>query len=132
MFYYCHRLTSITIPNGITSIDNYAFESCYILTSIIIPDGITNINYAVFRNCYSLISITIPDTITTIGNEAFYGCYSLKNVIMEKTTPPTLGQDAFSDLMSDFTIIVPAGSRESYIAATNWSSLADYIVEATV
>ena len=132
VFYSCHSLTSITIPNNETYIGNNMFYDCSDLISITIPDSVAHIEDSAFYSCCSLISITIPNSIIDIGNNAFYNCYNLKNIIIEKTTPPTLASSsAFTDLMPDCTIIVPAGSRESYIAATNWSLLADHIVEAT-
>ena len=155
VFYGCYSLTSVTIPNGITSIGNSTFASCYSLTSITIPDSIASIGNGVFYYCYSLTSVTIPDGITSIGTYTFYYCYSLtsitipdsvtsisanafsngysiKNIIMLSSTPPTLSNvNAFNNLMSDYSIIVPSGSKSSYIAETNWSSLADHIVEAT-
>lgn len=131
-FYTCSSLTSITIPDDVTSIGSSAFYYCYSLTSITIPNGVTSIGNSAFSGCYSLASITIPDDVTSISTSAFNSCYSIKNIIMLSSTPPTLSNaDAFANLMSDYSIIVPSGSRSTYIGATNWSSLADHIVEAT-
>jgi len=54
-------VTSITIPNSVTSIENGAFADCRVLTSITIPNSVTSIGDAVFQNCLSLTSITMPD-----------------------------------------------------------------------
>ena len=132
VFQYCYSLTSITIPDDVTSIGSNVFQSCNSLTSITIPDDVTSIGNTAFNNCYSLTSITIPDGVTSIGNNTFNSCYSLKNIIMESSTPPTLSDaNAFGNLMSDYSIIVPAGSRSTYTSASNWSSLASHIVEAS-
>ena len=126
------KINQVFIGDHVTSIGGSAFYQCYSLTSITIPDGVTSIGGSAFCQCYSLTSITIPDGVTSIGGGAFNSCYSLKNIIMEKTTPPTLSNmNAFNNLMADYTIIVPAGSRATYISESNWSSLADHIVEAT-
>ena len=131
-FNYCYGLTSITISDSIIDINDGTFAYCYKLKSIIIPDDVIDIGSSAFSNCFNLTSITIPNSVTKISEYAFDCCYSLKNIIIENTMPPTLYYlNAFGNLMSDYTIIVPAGSRESYIAATSWSFLADHIVEAT-
>ena len=69
----CDSLTSITIPEGVTSIGDYAFTSCDSLTNITIPDSVTSIGEEAFRECRALKSITIPDSVTSIGSSAFYG-----------------------------------------------------------
>ena len=68
------------IPNGVTSIDSYAFCGCRDLTSIIIPDGVTNIGQYAFDNCSSLASVSISDSVTSIGYYAFIDCSSLTSV----------------------------------------------------
>ena len=60
----CSSLTSINIPDGVTSIDINAFCGCSSLTSIIIPDSVTSIGVNAFRGCSSLTSINIPDEVT--------------------------------------------------------------------
>ncbi len=72
-------LTELVLPNNITHI-SYDFYKCTSLTSITIPDSVTSIENDAFNGCTSLTSITIPSSITSIGNDAFYGCSSLKSV----------------------------------------------------
>ena len=83
-FSNCTSLTSIDIPDSVTSIGNGAFSGTS-LTSINIPDGVTSIGYRAFSDCYSLKSITIPDSVTSIGDDAFYWCYDLENVYYSGT-----------------------------------------------
>ena len=64
-------LTSIVIPNSVTSIDAGAFSGCRLLISIIIPDSVTSIGTWAFSNCTSLKNITLPDTIVNIDYDAF-------------------------------------------------------------
>ena len=73
-------LTSITIPNSVTSIGSSTFEDCTSLTSITIPNSVTTIGYEAFYKCTSLTSVTIGNGVTTIGDNAFYMCTSLKKV----------------------------------------------------
>ncbi len=73
------KLTSITIPNSVTSIGNSAFYECSKLTSITLPNNLTSIGRWVFRNS-GLITIKLPTSITTIGVEPFTGCKSLTTI----------------------------------------------------
>ena len=64
----------------VAAIGDMAFYGCTSLTSIIIPDGVTSIDYAAFNSCSSLESVTIPDRVTFMGFAAFENCSSLKSV----------------------------------------------------
>ena len=72
-FHNCGRLTSISIPDSVTSIGESAFHNCGSLTSISIPDSVTSIGNSAFRGCSDLTSINIPDSVTSIGDDAFIG-----------------------------------------------------------
>ena len=82
-FYECTNLTSVTIGNSVTSIGLYAFYFCTSLTSITIPDSVTSIGDYAFYVCSSLTSITIPDSVTSIGEAAFLGCTNLTNIAVD-------------------------------------------------
>lgn len=73
----CSSLTSIIIPNSLTSIGNRAFEGCTSLKSITIPNSVTWIGERAFYYCTSLASVTIPNSVTEILDSAFADCYSL-------------------------------------------------------
>ncbi len=60
-FMNCTNLASVTIPDSVTSIDNFAFYNCTSLTSVTIPDSVTSIGYAAFSNCRSLTSVTFKN-----------------------------------------------------------------------
>ncbi|MBR3876967.1 MAG: leucine-rich repeat domain-containing protein [Bacteroidaceae bacterium] len=118
-FYNCTGLTSIEIPNSVTSFDNYAFSRCTGLKSVKMPDNLTAIGGGAFRFCTGLTSIEIPNSVTNINYWAFDGCTGLESVYVECTTPPTMGSD---NVFSDYTIplYVPAGSMNAYKAADCW------------
>ncbi len=70
----------LVIPDGVTSIADYAFYGCESLTSVEIPDSVTEIGEAAFAVCTNLTSITIPHSVTEINVGAFNGCTSLTGV----------------------------------------------------
>ena len=125
-FKSCSSLTNITIPDSVTTIGNYAFWGCDSLTSVTIPDSVTLIGSYTFERCDSLTSVTIGDGVTTIGDEAFAYCPKLHYVSCKPTTPPTLGNNAFSEDNLQY-IYVPSESVEEYREASRWSYYEEYI-----
>ena len=105
IFYYCSKLSSITIGENVKTIPDFAFSGCRSLTSITIPDGVTSIGDRVFRDCDSLTSITIPDGVTSIGNFAFYSCSGLTSVIIGNGVT-SIGSSAFVGCSSLTSIVV--------------------------
>ena len=79
-FNTCQSLTSITIPNSVTSIGEWTFRNCSGLTSVFIGSGVTTIGESAFSGCTSLTSVNIPSGVTSIGASAFNGCSSLTSV----------------------------------------------------
>ncbi len=76
----CSSLTSVSIPNSVTSIGQFAFQNCSSLLSMTIPSSVTNIDRYAFSGCSGLISIDIPSGVTSIGNNAFQNCSSLTSI----------------------------------------------------
>ena len=76
----CSGLTSIIIPDSVTSIGKWAFDGCSGLTSVTIPDSVTSIGTGAFERCRGITSVTIPDSVTSIGQNAFLGCDKLQNI----------------------------------------------------
>ena len=101
----CSGLTSITIPNSVTSIGESAFSSCTGLTSVTIPDSVTSIRSWVFFGCSGLTSVTIPNSVTSIDGYAFFNCSGLTSVtIGNKVT--SIGYEAFYGCSSLTSIIM--------------------------
>ena len=104
----CSRLTSITLPESVTSIGISAFYDCTGLTSIVIPASVTSIDEDVFSGCTALTSITIPASVTSIGNYAFYDCTGLTSIVIPASVT-SIGNYAFEGCSSLTSITIPAG-----------------------
>ena len=87
-FYMCTGITSIEIPNSVTSIGEYAFYNCTSLTSIEIPNSVISIGEYAFSKCTGITSIEIPNSVTYIGPRAFMGCTNL-TIYCEASYKPT-------------------------------------------
>ena len=104
---------------------------CNMLQKVEIGTRITNIRSYAFNNCYSLASVVIPNSVTSIGSSAFQNCYGVAYYDFSNYTDvPTLDNtNAFSNIPTDCKIIVPDGLYDAWIAATNWSTYASYIIK---
>ena len=114
-----------TIPNGVTSIGEYAFSGCSGLTSVTIPNSVTSIGSSAFSYCSSLTSVTIPNSVTSIGNYAFSGCSGLTKIISEIENPFSISDNAFyhydKDIYASATLVVPPGKKSAYQSKAGWN-----------
>ncbi|MEE1112944.1 MAG: leucine-rich repeat domain-containing protein [Bacteroidales bacterium] len=102
----CSSLTSVTIPNSVTSIGEGAFAGCESLTSVTIPNSVTEIGSEAFYGCSSLTSVTIPNSVTSIGEGAFGGCSSLTSVTIPNSVT-SIEFATFSGCRSLTSITIP-------------------------
>ena len=102
----CSSLISISVPKSVTSIGDGAFDGCSSLSSIAISDSITSISAWTFDGCKSLRSLIIPDCVTCIGNEAFRGCSSLCSLVIPDSVT-SIGDGAFDGCSSLRSLIIP-------------------------
>ena len=110
-FSYCSGLTSVTIPNSVTYIGEYAFVGCSGLTSLTIPNSVTYIGEQAFGGCSGLTNLTIPNSVTYIGEYAFVGCSGLTSLTIPNSVTE-IGYAAFSDCSGLTRIIVESGNSK--------------------
>lgn len=79
-FVNCSQLTNISIPNSVTYIGFSAFSSCTSLKSITLPSSLSFISGSLFSGCSQLTTIHIPDSVSSIGSYAFYNCGELETI----------------------------------------------------
>ena len=133
-FQDCRGLTSIVIPNTVTSIGESAFFDCAGLTSIAIPNSVTAIGQSAFLDCTGLTSIVIPNSVTSIGSGAFYGCTRLTDVycyIVDLSSVSSRNHLFYLDNgdYSGRTLHVLQGTADAYRADVRWSWYFGQIVE---
>ena len=99
-------ITSLDIPESVTSIGGHAFSDCEDLTSVIIPESVSTIEYCTFSGCSRLTSVTIPESVTSIGDAAFGGCSSLTSVTIPESVT-SIRNDAFAGCSSLTSVTIP-------------------------
>jgi hypothetical protein len=106
-FFECTALTSVVIPDSVTSIGQYAFYGCTGLTAgLTIPNSVTSVERHAFDSCTGLTSVSIPDSVTRIGEFAFAYCTGLTSVNIPSRFTAQIGTIGFTgqlatDLMAD-------------------------------
>lgn len=119
------HLTSVSLPNTLTTIGKAAFEECA-FTTINLPEGLETIGDYAFQMT-PLTSVTIPSTVTSIGEVAFQANDALIYVNCLATTPPTMDGNVFQACGILMSIYVPAANVATYQGTSGWSTYYDLI-----
>jgi hypothetical protein len=106
----CSALTSITIPNSVTTIGQLTFNRCGSLRSVTISNSVTSIGKLAFHQCSSLSSVTIPGSVVTIDEYAFSECTALTSVTFSGSVE-TIGNYAFYECTALTSIAIPNSVR---------------------
>ena len=93
-FAECDYITELTLPKGLTTIGEGAFKGCDALAKVTFPAALLSVGQGAFMDCVSLKNFTLPEGLLTIEDQAFWGCKTLTNVTIP-TTVLDLGDAAF-------------------------------------
>lgn len=105
---YHGKAPNVRIPDGVTSIGEYAFKDCSGLTAVTIPDGVTSIGQGAFIRCVNLTSVTIPDSVTSIGHSAFSCCFGMTSITIPESIT-AIEESTFFRCKGLMSIAIPEG-----------------------
>lgn len=145
-------IKSLIIPQGSTSIKNYAFVGYTAIEDVTIGNQVTTIGSMAFKDCSNLIKVVIGDGISTISTSAFYGCEKLGTIYIGRkvteieseafynvpanevhclsTTPPSIKTNKQFNKINKETakLYVPKGTYQAYYLS-NWGAIFTNIIE---
>ena len=114
-------LTSVTLPQSLTSISAETFAGCTSLKSVKLPSSLRYIGTKAFSGCTSLSEVRLPETVTMVGRESFSNTPSLKDFYCVKNVLPRTAEDAFDSQAYENTVLhVSAESVEYYREEEPW------------
>ena len=147
-FSLCPRLQTLTLPEGIESIGDYAIQDCLSLRSIHLPNTLKTIGGHFLCNAKSLAMLTIPASVERIDGAFLHGCESLRTVYLlgqaaslaatfsEESETASSSFDAFpdskggtvttapsSEKVNHCTFYVPSDYYDSYVSSDVWKQL---------
>ena len=110
------NLTNVTVGGNVTSVDNKAFYGCNTLTSIFMPNSVDSIGKYAFYGCSNLTIITIPSRVTKISKEVFKYCSSLSSIAIPNSVT-SIEEGAFYGCRSLTSITIPKS-----VASIGWNA----------
>ena len=118
------KINKVVIEYGVTSIGSRVFHLCFRLSSITIPNSVTSIGDYAFKNC-NITSITIPNSVTSIGEKVFMDNLRLTSIIVEKDNPKYDSRDNCNAIIETKSNTLIAGCKNTVIPSSV-TSIGDY------
>lgn len=103
-------ITSVVVPDTVSSMERAAFMHCQELVRVILPEGLRNISSYAFYNCKKLSEINIPSSVSVIGERAFRGCAALREIYLPEGLTE-IPSNLFMDCSSLTLCNIPASVR---------------------
>lgn len=108
-FQGCNTMTSITLPNSVTELEDYVFQGCSALTDIIFSTSLLKLGSSTFAACSSLVTVILPKGFATIGSNTFIDCPSLESILIPASTN-NIGDNVFMNC-GKLHIVVDANNQ---------------------
>jgi hypothetical protein len=129
-FYKCTKIAQIDVPQAMQIIGDYAFYGCKALATVTIQEfGATEIGKFAFFQCTALKSITLPSTLYTIGEYGFALCTGLTSITSEDDDPPVCGTACFANVDKSIPVYIPVGAKAAYKAANEWKDFTNFLCD---
>ena len=125
-FSHCEKMDSLTINDATTSIGSWAFDECYKLTTLSLGKNITTIGDYAFLDCHKLDNVTIPPSVTSIGKSAFYRCYALTTLSLGENIEK-IGSYAFAECGHLTNVTIPEKVKTIEPYTFGWCTSLKYI-----
>ncbi|MBP3535550.1 MAG: leucine-rich repeat domain-containing protein, partial [Muribaculaceae bacterium] len=112
----------VSFPEGLTEIGENAFCNTPLISAEL-PENLPTIVKRAFAECTKMKTVSFPSNITAIGTEAFLNCSGIKSISMPSAVPPTVGDDAFTNVRyRDVVVAIPTLHYRDYLNSLGWGA----------
>jgi hypothetical protein len=122
---------SVTLPSGLITIGEWAFDTCHSMTDLTIPSGVVDIGTYAFADCSALSSISLPNTVVSMGEYTFMGCSGLSSATISNSLT-YIPAGAFENCHSLSSIVIPGGVASIGDSAFSSTGLASVTFPSSV